>query len=420
MKDRKLYTRFVAQRVAAALADTPIVVLQGARQTGKSTLARMLASRRNNASYLTLDDVQTLAAAKSDPQGFVQGLSGTVIIDEIQRAPELLLCIKADVDRDRTPGRFLLTGSSHVLNVPQLADAFVGRMELVTLWPLSQCELTRRKVDFIRALFSDEPLKPTRRIAASPPIVEMIVIGGFPEAVARSDRGRRGAWFDAYISTIIQREVRELANIAGLSELPRLLSVLAARAGGLVNYADLARDAGLNQVTLKRYSTLLNAVFLTHPVQPWFTNRIKRVMKSEKLYFVDTGILAHLQAIDETDLKRDTRAKGALFENFVLGELLKQLGWSNVRAQIHHFRSYSGEEVDFVLETPGQRKIVGIEIKASATVQASDFDGLKSLRAIIGNTFHRGVVLYAGDTLVPFAPDLFAVPIHYLWTAVAA
>jgi len=412
-----LSPRNITQTLLDALGDTPIVLLHGARQSGKSTLARLLAEDGlHPATYYTLDDLAVLSAATGDPAGFLAGLSGPVILDEIQRAPELLLPMKATVDRDRRPGRFLLTGSAHVLALPQISEAFTGRMEVLTLWPFSQGELEGHQETFLDRSFSDTAFSKPKRPFSGDDLLERIVRGGYPEAVARARSERRRAWFDSYINTLLQRDVRDLSEISGLAELPRLLAALAARAGGLVNYADLARDAGMNQMTLKRYFTLLQAVFLVLTVQPWFSNRTKRLVKSEKLYFVDTGILAHLLNVSHDDLARDTRAKGALLENFVATELLKQRCWSQVRTQLYHFRQYTGEEVDFVLEAPGAHKLVGIEVKAAASVQSSDFKGLRAFAEATGKSFHRGILLYTGQEIVPFGKNLHAVPVRSLWT----
>ncbi|MDZ4859406.1 MAG: ATP-binding protein [Candidatus Hydrogenedentes bacterium] len=416
MRSALQHHRNITPAVIDALADTPVVVIHGARQTGKSTLARSIAEGPHPATYMSFDDLTILGMAKDDPAGFIAGLTGPVVIDEIQRVPDLLLAIKASVDRDRRPGRFLLTGSAHVLNRPRLADTLAGRMEVLTLWPLSQGELHSTKETFIDRLFASGPLSPVAQPKVSPAsMLDRIVQGGFPEATARTNPDRRRAWFGAYISAVIEREVRDLSNIAGLTELPRLLSLLAARAAGLLNYADLARDAGLNQITLKRYVALLNAVFMTINVRPWFANRAKRLMKSEKVYLVDTGLLAHLLNVTHEDIAQDAHAKGALFENFVAVEILKQRTWSATRPDVYHFRDYSGNEVDLVLEAPGGRKVVGIEVKASATIRKRDLTGMMVMREALRNKFHRGVVLYNGDTIVPFGNDIYAVPIQHLW-----
>lgn len=416
-----MYDRHLKGQILEALGDTPVVLLHGARQSGKSTLAQTLSQQDYPAHYFTLDDQGVRAAATRDSAGFLAGLSGPAVIDEVQRAPELLLAIKAEVDRRRRPGRFLITGSAHILSLPRVSDALAGRMEILTLWPLSLGEIEGRREGFIDALF-DKKLPPLMGdgLASKADLVQRIMAGGYPEALARGRSERLRAWFDSYLDTILQREVRELANISGLTELPRLLQVLAARAGGLINFADLARDVQMNQVTLKRYFTLLSSLFIVFTTPPWFTNRIKRLMKSPKLYFGDTGLLSHVLELTPQRLARDPRAGGALFENFVAMELIKQRAWSRTRPRIYHFRDYAGTEVDLVLETPGGDRIVGVEVKAGATVSADDFKGLRALAEHLGPRFHRGVVLYSGQSVVPFAKNLHALPLSFLWILGAA
>lgn len=416
-----MYPRHVTPGLIAALKDTPVVVLHGARQTGKSTLARHLASKAYPARYLTLDQAGVLAAAKTDPEGFLAEIESPIILDEIQRAPELLLAIKATVDRDRRPGRFLLTGSAHVMHAPILADALVGRMELITLRPLSQGEVEGLREGFIDAVFSAEfppwPHAGRRRWAAlsKADLARRIGTGGYPEAIARKDPQRRREWFDAYLSTVLMRDVRELANIEGLTDLPRLLAAVAGRAGGLLNYADLGRDVGLNQLTTKRYLSLLRATFIVQLVQPWFTSRIKRVVKSEKLYLGDTGLLAHVLDATHQRFLADPKLAGTLLENFVGVELMKQIAWSRARPSLWHFRDHRGNEVDFVLEASGGRKLVGIEVKSRATLDADDFRGLRVLAEAAGEKFHRGLVLYLGVEPLPFGRRMYALPMTALW-----
>jgi len=412
-----VFQRNIKERLLAALSDTPVVVLNGARQTGKSTLVQQLAEKEYPAQYVSLDDMGMLGAARRDPVGFLAGLEGPVILDEVQRAPELLLAIKASVDRDRRPGRFLLTGSASILNLPRLADALVGRMEVLTLWPLSQGEILGRREGFIDQIFS-ERLQEAQKARAKRGNVwaDRVLAGGYPEVISRAKPDRRRAWFDSYLNTLLIRDVRDLSNIAGLADMPRLFEILAARAGGLLNYADLARDAGLNQITFKRYFTLLQALFLIRTVRPWFSNRIKRLVKSEKLYFCDTGLLAHLLDFPAEHIARDSMSKGALLENFVAAELIKQSTWSDTRLQLLHFHDYTGAEVDFVLETDGGRRVVGIEVKAAATVNPDDAKGLRILAKSLGNRFVRGIVLYTGSTMVPFAENMHALPLETLWT----
>lgn len=407
--------RRIAPAVRAALADTPVVMLHGPRQVGKSTLARQIAdSERPARRYLTLDDAAVLAAAEADPAGFLAGLDGPVVIDEVQRAPGLLLAIKAAVDRQRRPGRFLLTGSADPLMIPHLADPLAGRVEIVTLWPFAQCELDGRPGTLVDAMFG-RALPPLAKVpSARNDLVERVVRGGFPEVAGRRDPIRRGAWFGAYVSTVVQRDVRELANIDGLIALPRLLALVASRTMATLNAADLARHGGLPQTTLKRYLALLETTMLIQTLPAWFVNVGKRLAKAPKIWLVDSGLAAHLQGLDVERLRNDRLPFGPLLENFVVAELMKQIGWSAALPRAFHFRTAEGSEVDVVLER-ASGEIVGVEVKAAGSVGANDFKGLRLLAETAKRRFHRGIVLYTGADVVPFGANLHAVPIEALW-----
>lgn len=407
--------RNLQDAILAALADTPVVFLAGARQTGKSTLALELAKGLHPARYLTLDDSNVLGAAVSDPEGFIAGLDGPVILDEVQRAPRLLLAIKAAVDRDRQPGRFLLTGSADVLALPRVADTLAGRMETLTLWPFSQGEISSTRDGFIDAAFKTGALKPPVRDLTRSELIRQIIVGGFPQTVARRSAGRRDAWFRSYVDSVLRREIRDLANIEGLLELPNVLALVAARSGSLANYADLSRSAQIPQTTLKRHLALLEATFLIHRVAAWSGNLTSRLVKAQKLYLVDSGLAGFLLGFGEGHLTRHPNALGGLLEGFVAGELARQIGWSRTRPRLFHFRTHAGREVDLVLEDRSGN-CVGIEVKAGATIGASDLGGLRTFSEQIGPKFRRGIVLYSGREIVPFSANLHALPLSSLWT----
>jgi predicted AAA+ superfamily ATPase len=411
-----MHGRNAQESIEIALGDTPVVLLQGARQVGKTTLVQALsADVKPPRRVLTLDDGAVLSAAQRDPEGFVAALTGPSAIDEVQRAPELFRAIKASVDRDRTPGRFLLTGSANVMLLPKLSESLAGRVELIPLWPLSQGEFEGVRERFIDRLFERETPDWKGPGKRSRPVAERMLRGGFPEASSRADAVRRDAWFSAYAETTLRREVRELSGAEGLAELPRLLAALAARAGGLLNVADVSRALGMPQSTTRRYIALLEATFLAVMVPAWSTNRSSRLAKSAKVLVADSGLACHLVGANADRLAEDGPARGAMLENFLAMEIIKQRGWSQTKPAIHHFRSAAGAEVDLVLEDRAGR-VVGIEFKSARSVGADAFRGLRALRELAGKNFVRGVVLHDGVETVRFDPTLMAAPHSAAWS----
>lgn len=409
-----MFTRHVAPLITEAMGDTPVVLLQGPRQSGKSTLAQALVGQVGGGRYLSLDDATVLAAAMADPGAFVGGLKGPTVLDEIQRAPGLMVAIKAEVDRDRRPGRFLLTGFAEVLMLPKLSESLAGRMEIQALLPLSQGELEGHREAFVDALFAPGPLPALPGRLGKADVVARILAGGYPEAVARRAPGRRRAWFDAYVTTLLQRDVRDLAHIEHLTQMPRLLMLLAARMASLLNHAELSRSLELPQSTLRRYLALLQTVFLVRELPAWSGNLTKRLVKAPKLLVDDSGLAAHLLGLDAARLEAEPGLLGALLENFVGMELVKQLPWSDTRPRLFHYRSQAGQEIDLLLED-AQGRLVGIEVKARKTLDARDFRALRDLESALPGRFHRGVVLYTGSETVSFGDRLQALPIEALW-----
>ena len=394
-----------------------MTLLVGARQTGKSTLALAVAAQQHPSRYLTLDDAPVLAAASGDPVGFLTGLQGDVVLDEVQLAPELFRSLKAAVDRDRRPGRFLLTGSAQVLLLPRLSESLAGRMEVLTLWPLSQREIEGGVGSFVDAAFGTAPLSSLPAPGTDlEDVCSRVAAGGYPEVRTLRGARRRSAWFASYVTTILRRDVRDIANVEGLVTMPSLLSLLAARSSGLMNVSELSRSAGIKLTTLNRYLSLLETVFLIRRLPAWSPNVGKRLVKSPKLHFVDTGLAAHLLGVDERGLMASPQALGPLLETFVVNELEKDLGWAGTQARLFHFRSAERREVDVVIEDRSGR-VVGVEVRASATPTQSDFDGLRALQSLLGRRFVRGVVLHLGDARLPFGDGLEAAPLSSLWTA---
>lgn len=394
-----------------ALGDTRVVTINGARQVGKSTLVHAL-MKRHKGEERTLDDGTTLAAARSDPTRFVRH-DGLLSIDEIQRAPELMLAIKAAVDREGRSGQFLLTGSARVLGLRSLPDALVGRMETLELWPFSQGELEERRDGFIDAVFDDEPRLTKSGRESRAGYVERLSRGGFPEATRR-DEGRRARFFSAYADDLIDRDVAQLADIERRDALHALLRTLSGRAAQLLKTERLASDAGIPARTADRYLSLFEEVFLIKRVPPWSVASTDRAVRMRKLLFVDTGLCAHTQGRTIKRLLREDGGLGPLLENFVLGELARQLGWAQTRATLHHYRTRDGIEVDAVLEAADGR-IVGIEVKSGETVRAEDFNGLRHLQSRVPERFHLGLVLSTSDSVLPFGDRLISAPIDILW-----
>jgi predicted AAA+ superfamily ATPase len=410
--------RHLIDRLLDGLADTPAVLVNGARQTGKSTLMQSPELAHQNRQYLTFDDPGLLAAAKRDPNGFVAGLNMPVTLDEVQHAPEIFPVIKAAIDRKRQPGQFLLTGSANVMLLPKLAESLAGRMEVLTLWPFSQGEIHGVRESFVDTLFSQNPVgwagqtDPVRREE----LLETVLAGGYPLALARQNAKRRDAWFQSYVMTMLQRDIRDLADIADVTAVPRLLSVVAARAGGLLNFAELSRNVALPQTTLKRYFALLEATFLVQLLRPWARNLGKRIIQTPKVYLNDTGLLAYLQGATVDRLKSDGNLAGAILENFVLMELRKQSTWTATQPEFFYWRTASGQEVDVVLEDRAGR-VVGVEVKAAATLNGNDVRGVQAMSTAVGKQWVRGVVLYTGTEIIPFAANLHGIPINRLWSA---
>jgi len=398
----------------AALEDTPVVVLTGARQTGKSTLAKAVRGPNFKAQYVTLDDLATRSAALSDPEGFIAGQPTPLVIDEVQHAPLLFPAIKKAVDEDRRPGMFLLTGSANVLLLPKISESLAGRSQHFTLWPFSQGELAGRRETFADRLFQARSVSLQESGDLRRDLLRRALRGGFPEIITRPQPRRRGAWFQSYVQSLLERDVRELSKVEGLAELPRLLSLLAARSASILNNSELSRVLGLNVKTLGRYLTLLERLYLVAKVPSWSGNLGHRVVQHPKIVITDTGLLAHLQGVDLARYDNDPTLAGGLLETFVVTELLRQTGWQSNVVKLHHFRSHTGEEADIVLERR-DGSLVGIEVKAAASVDASDLRGLRALGAAVGRKFVRGVLLYTGRETVPFAANLHALPMSALW-----
>jgi len=413
MAKERYYPRFAEPGLNDALADTPVVLIHGPRQCGKTTLARHLGARAGYA-YRSFDDEVTLAAARSDPIGFVADLPAKCILDEVQRAPGIFSSLKMAVDANRAPGRFLLTGSANVLLVPALSDSLAGRMGIQRLYPLAQSEMAGHPPHFLDTLFGGR-FSARKRPRLGRELAGRIADGGYPAALARGTPRRQASWYRDYVETMVQRDVRDLARIASLDTLPRLLKLAAGQTARLINISDLGAPLQLSRPTIRDYVTLLEGVFLLEEVPPWHSNRLSRLIKTPKLHVGDTGIASAVLNRDAAALWEDRALLGQMLETFVYQELRRQASWQEDEFRFHHFRDRDGFEVDLVLERPGG-ELAGVEVKAGATVTAADFRGLQKLKDGTGKHFRAGIVLYDGEVAASFGEGLYAVPLSELWT----
>lgn len=399
-------------RLEEALDDTPVVLIHGPRQCGKTTLAQQI-GKKSDYAYYTFDDANLLAAAKADPIGFVDRLPPKTILDEVQHVPELFSSIKHAVDRDRTPGRFLLTGSANVLLLPKLSDSLAGRMEIVQLRPLSRCEIEKTGKGLLTGLFQQKwGVRPQNKLGDR--IADLIVTGGFPEPVQRTTERRRSQWHQNYIETLVQRDIRDLARISSLEAIPKILQLAAAQSAQLLNMSEIAAPLQISRPTVASYFALLQNIFLLDELPAWHRNKVKRLVKTPKLHLSDTGLASSLLGATAAQLRKDRDVLGHLLESFVYNELRRQASWSSEDIRFFHYRDKDQYEVDIVMEQGGGN-IVAVEVKAAATVSEKDFKGLRRLQSLAGNSWKIGVVFFDGEIPLQFGEDLYAMPISALW-----
>jgi uncharacterized protein len=411
--DRTYLYRHLQASLEVALADTPVVCLLGPRQCGKSTLAQQQGTGRQ---YLTLDDATLLAYARNDPKGFVTNLPDRVTIDEVQRAPEVLLAIKHRVDQARRPGRYLLTGSANLLQLPKLADSLAGRMECLYLQPLTEAEKSRADGQFLSKWLNGEL---QIRLAESGPdsfseIPGRLIAGGYPEACQR-DPSRARMWLRQYVKSIIERDVQDVAQVKDSADLDRLLTLLAHRTGSLVNVSELANLTGATRQTVENHCAILEKLFLVRRLPAWHRNASKRLVKTPKIHLCDSGLAAMLTDLTTDKWMTEREKFGHLLESFVVQQLIAQAGWTDPDLRFWHYRDKDQVEVDCVL-TRGN-KVWGVEVKLSRTLHPADAKGLRRLAEICGNDFQGGILFYDGTSIVPITGTPFlAVPLSLLWT----
>lgn len=402
------YARFLAGKLREALSDTPVVMINGPRQSGKSTLIKQVAMQDRK--YITLDDVNLLDIARNDPIGLIRD-ANLLAIDEIQRAPELLLAIKKSVDEDRRPGRFLLTGSANIMTMPKVSESLAGRMETLHLLPLASSEIHFGKGQWLDFLFSGEITK----IISSPKQIKFdldkqLIMGGYPEAIARKKSERRETWFAQYLEALITRDFQENDQIHKIEVVEKLLKIIAQMSGQLCNTTEIGSQIGIDAKTATKYISILERMFLVRRVPQWSANNYARVIKMPKIFFLDSGLQCSLMRINEDNLELERKKMGHILETYVFSELLKLISWAPKPYSVYTYRDKDQIEVDYIIED-NRNRIIGIEVKRSATVRADDFKGLKKIEKMAEASFLLGIVLYDGNEILPIGKKMWAIPI---------
>jgi predicted AAA+ superfamily ATPase len=401
--DNSLKPRVVARSLREALRVMPAVVVTGARQAGKSTLVQELVPGERR--FYSLDDLDVVDMLRRDPDAIFGG-SIPLTLDEVQREPETMRAVKRAIDRRREPGRFLLTGSANLLLMRKVSESLAGRASYLTLWPMTRGEQQGLGRCGIWETLLESPDEAWLEVIASressPDDWRALARrGGFPTpALHLASDGDRALWFDGYVRTYLERDLQDLSSIAALPDFRRLMRAACLRLGRLVNQTELGRDAALPQSTVHRYLNLLEASYALVRVPAYAVNRTKRVIKSPKLYWADTGLALHVGGEEEPG--------GAHLENLVLSDLLVWRDARAERAEIGYWRTTVGEEVDFVIES--KRRLLPIEVKATGTPRLSDAAHLRTFRQEYGRRARAGLLLHTGAALEWLAPDVLAAP----------
>lgn len=407
-----MYRRYVSNKLSLALKDTPAVIVVGPRQCGKTTLIKEY--KNEDCSYVTLDDINQLEFARADPVGFIRNFtSGRIIIDEIQRVPELMLALKQAIDEDRRAGRFLLSGSANAMALPRVADSLAGRLEVINLFPLSESEMQNKQSTFLLKLLAKEAPQ-TKNTRVREILLKKMLVGGFPEALERTTESRRMMWFSQYITSMVQKDLKELSEIEHLAVMPKLMQLLCNQVAQLMDYTNVAQSLELSRQTIKRYLGLLKQLFIFNELPAWHSNQNKRLVKTPKMHIIDSGLLCGLKRINIDMLTSARHLVGPILENYIFCELQKMASWIDEPLYFYHYRDKDKVEVDIVIETISGG-VIGIEVKAAATLNSTDFQGLTRLKKAAGKNFMIGVLLYDGDHTNQFDSFIYSVPVGSIW-----
>ena len=413
----KEFKRWQTKSTIDALKYRRVIVITGARQSGKTTLSQQVLPDKND--YRTLDDTDMLRIALSDPKGFVQNNSGTMVIDEIQKAPGLIPEIKQAVDRDKRPGQYILTGSANILSLPIISDSLAGRAKYINLRPLSTGEVLRKAPSFLKKAFKgDFPDKITGYNKKD--IIELAFRGGFPEAVALKNTRQRKDWHNDYIQTILTRDLKDISNIRRLDVLQNLFKILASWSGKFMEVSSISSSLAVNKITLDSYINTLVLMYMFERVPPWLKTDYDRVGKRSKLYALDTGVLSSILGWNQNEVFLNADTSGKLIETFVFQELSAQIGLDS-KYSLTQYRDRLDREIDFLVERQSadneKGAVLGIEVKAGHNVSAEDFKHQKWFEENIlkFKKPYMGLVLYSGERVIRFNKNMIAVPTAALW-----
>ena len=403
----KYLKRAIREDIENYLKYFPVLLISGARQVGKSTLALHLGIN----SYITLDDINMYQMAKNDPKGFIGHLEKPVIIDEVQRLPELMITIKEYVDKERINGEFVLTGSASLSGFKDISDSLAGRIGIVELYPLNMKEKYEKEGNIVD-IFAEDLDRFLLQTYDNSSIVQNIIDGGYPEILKIDDPKAKYLWFSSYIRTYIESDAKELANIRNMDKFMNMYRLCMLRSGNIFNQNELQKECGLDNKTFSSYFSVLEHTYQLQKLQPFFNNELKRLVKSPKIYAIDTGVLCHLLRITSKEVYEVSHYKGDVLETFVYTELLKANSYANHRSTLSFYRTSDKKEIDFILELSSG--VIAIEVKASKSVSRSDFKHIYHLAKEIPDTFSKGIVLYNGEHFLKIDENMYAIPFGFL------
>lgn len=403
-----LYKRSILNDIKEYLNYFPAVLISGARQVGKSTLILNLGIDN----YYTLDDINLFRAAKKDPKGFIANSPKPMIIDEIQRVPELLITIKEHIDKDRKNGEFILTGSANLKGFKEISDSLAGRVAIIELFGLSLKEKyanhSSNLIDELNKNLDNLAFKKRDNFN----IYEDIINGGYPEINKIDSQKAKYLWFSSYIRTYVEADTKDISNIKNMDKFINMYRLLMLRSSNIFKKSEIQNEAGLDNKTFDSYFSVLEHIYQIQTLKPYFSNELKRVIKTPKIYALDSGILCHLFGISSKDELLNSNHKGAIIETFIFNELIKANTYANKKANLFYYRTSDAKEIDFILDFTD--KTIAIEVKSSSTIDNNSFKHIKHLKSELKDKFDKGIVFYDGDSVLKFGDGLYAMPFWFL------